>query len=475
VTALQLADLIVVGVGPAGASAALAASSCGLAVICLDEAPAAGGQVWRAPWSGLDAKRHGPDAVAGDALRARLSGSTVAALFGRRVWSVTERFRVDALGPDGNEAFVAPQLVAATGAFERVVPFPGWTLPGVVGLAAATVLLKAHAVLPGRRVLVAGCGPLLAAVAAGILKGGGEVVAVVDRSARSEWLRFLPRLASRPSLMRQGLGWTLKVAGARVPILFGHAVVGAVGEGAVEEAVVAPVDADRRSPAPLRRFAIDALCVGDGLVPGGEIPRLLRAEHCFDRRRGGWIPVLDEDGRASVAGLYAAGDGAGLRGAEPAAHSGAVAGYAAALDAGRLTPDAFAAHTSPHRRALRALHPFADAVADLMHLRPSHARLIPPETVVCRCEDMTRAEIDAAVEAGAADVNQLKHFTRCGMGPCQGRMCGDVVAELVGGRVGGREAAGFWTGRPPLRPVPLADLVGTFTYADIPIPEPAPL
>jgi thioredoxin reductase/bacterioferritin-associated ferredoxin len=468
------ADLIVVGAGPAGMSAALAASSCGLSVVLLDEAPAAGGQVWRAPWSGLDAKRTGPEA-AGDALRARLESSSVAALFGSRVWSVTDRFRVDALGSDGNEAFVAPRIVAATGASERVVPFLGWTLPGVVGLAAATVLLKAHAVLPGRRVLVAGCGPLLAAVAAGILKNGGEVVAVVDRSTRSEWLRLLPRLASHPSLMRQGLGWALKVAGARVPILFGHAVVRAAGGSVVEESVVAPVDADRRSRDLQRRFVIDALCVGDGLVPGGEIPRLLRAEHRFDRRRGGWIPVLDEDGRTSIEGLYTAGDSAGLRGAETAIHAGAVAGYTAAFDARRLSPDAFAERTARHRRALEALLPFADAVADLMRLRPAHARLIPPETAVCRCEDVTRAEIDAAVEAGAADVNQLKHFTRCGMGPCQGRMCGDVAAELVADKVGGREAAGYWTGRPPLRPVPLADLLGTFDYADIPIPEPAPL
>jgi NAD(P)H-nitrite reductase large subunit len=110
-----------------------------------------------------------------------------------------------------------------------------------------------------------------------------------------------------------------------------------------------------------------------------------------------------------------------------------------------------------------------------MRLRPEHVGTIRSETVVCRCEDATRSEIEAAITAGAIEVNQLKHFTRCGMGPCQGRMCGDVAAEILALRVGGREHAGMWTGRPPLRPVALADLVGSFAYCDIPIPEPAPL
>jgi bacterioferritin-associated ferredoxin len=174
-------------------------------------------------------------------------------------------------------------------------------------------------------------------------------------------------------------------------------------------------------------------------------------------------------------GLYAAGDGAGIRGADPAVHAGTIAGLTAALEAGRLSADDFARRTAAHRRALAKLVPFSDAMADLMRLRPEHVGAIRADTVVCRCEDVTRAEIEAAITAGAVEVNQLKHFTRCGMGPCQGRMCGDVAAEILALRVGGRERAGMWTGRPPLRPMPLADLVGRFAYGDIPIPEPAPL
>ena len=118
---------------------------------------------------------------------------------------------------------------------------------------------------------------------------------------------------------------------------------------------------------------------------------------------------------------------------------------------------------------------FADAMAGLMRFRPGMLDGIAGDTVVCRCEDVTRDEIETAIASGANEVNQLKHFTRCGMGPCQGRMCGEIAAELVAARVGSREAAGQWTARPPLRPVPLSGVLGEFRYEDIPIPEPAPL
>ncbi|HSF96838.1 MAG TPA: (2Fe-2S)-binding protein, partial [Thermohalobaculum sp.] len=155
--------------------------------------------------------------------------------------------------------------------------------------------------------------------------------------------------------------------------------------------------------------------------------------------------------------------------------AGALAGLAAATDAecGEAT-----ATTAQVRQALdeaRRLTRFSHAIAGMLALRPGQIADIPPDTIVCRCEDVTRAEIEAALDDGAGDVNQLKHFTRCGMGPCQGRMCGDVVGELVAMRTGSRETAGAWTPRAPLRPVALADLVGSFDYDDIPIPEPAPL
>lgn len=473
----RTADLLVLGAGPAGTEAALAAAEAGLDVVLLDEQAEAGGQGWRAPHPGLTLPRKGADAAAGDAMRERLAASRVDRRLSRRTWSVGGAFRLDAVGPDGAEAYAAPRLIAATGAHERVVPFPGWTLPGVIGLAGATVLLKAQSVLPGRRVVVAGAGPLIFAVAAGIVAKGGEVAAMVDMDGRLAWAKRLPGLMRRFDLLKEGLGWTLSILGARVPLLAGHGIRRAEGDGAVSSVVVGPVDAGG-APAPgaERRFDCDALAVGHGLVPGGEVPKILRAHHLYDRLRGGFVPELDPFGRTTIENLYACGDGTGIRGARPSAAAGRLAGLAAAYDAERLDEPAFEALAAPSRAALEAYGPFADTVAGAMALRPAQVAAIAPETVVCRCEDVTRAEIEAAVDAGAADINQMKHFTRCGMGPCQGRMCGDVAAELVAQRRGvAREEVGFWTQRVPLRPVPFDALIGTFDYADIPIPPPAPL
>lgn len=470
-------DLVVLGGGPAGGNAALAAAAAGLSVVLFDEQPAAGGQVWRAPWAGKADAYDSPERREGDALRAALAASSVDLRFGRRVWSVGGAFRVDALGPDGNEWVEAPRLIAATGAHERVVPFPGWTLPGVIGLAAATVLLKSHAARPAGPVVVAGCGPLLAAVAAGILGAGGKVAAVVDLAGAGDWLVAAPHLASRPSLLAQGLGWTLKIAGHGVPVLFRHAVRRVEGAERAERVVVAPVDASGAfTDGPERSFEIGSLVVGHGLVPGGEVPRLFRAGTRFDRLRGGHVPELDADGRTSVPGLYAAGDGVGIKGAAAAVLNGTLAGLAAAHDSGRLSEGEWRRRADPVRASASKLAAFSDAIAGLMALRAGQVDSVPADTVVCRCEDVTRGEIEAAAEAGATEVNQLKHFTRCGMGPCQGRMCGETAAEILARALGvEREAVGQWTARPPLRPVPLADLLGRFDYSDIPIPKPAPL
>lgn len=472
------ADLIVVGAGPAGAAAALAASEAGLQVVLLDEAASPGGQVYRAPPAGLSVapEKQGADERAGNALRAAVAASSVVWKGGARVWSISGAFRVDAVTASGSESFTAPRLVAATGAHERLVPFPGWTTPGVIGLAAATILLKSQGMVPGRRTVVAGCGPLLAAVAAKIVAGGGAVAAVVDLAGPGDWLKALPAMASRPDLLRQGLGWALKLGAARVPVLFRHTVTAVSGSEACETVTVAPVDAEGRLTGGRSRvFDVDALAIGHGLVPGNEIPKLLRAKHRFAPEAGGWTPERDAYGRCSVAGLYAVGDGAAIAGAEPARLSGRLAGLAAAQDAGRLTDDVFAREAGEARAALDKALVFAGTINRLMRARPAMVDGIAKDTVICRCEDVRRREIEAAIAAGAREINQLKHFTRCGMGPCQGRMCGETAATLLARHVGSREAAGYWTGRPPLRPVPLADLLGQFDYADIPVPTPAPL
>jgi thioredoxin reductase len=459
-------DLIVLGAGPAGMAAATEAARHGMSVALLDEQAAPGGQVYRASPFAMPPS---PDQARGDALRAALAASGALHLTLRRAWFVEPGFRVHAVGPDGPEVHEAAQLILATGAHERVIPAPGWTLPGVVGLAAATVMLKAEAILPGRRTVVAGAGPLLFAVAAGILKGGGEVAAVVDLARQGDWLAHLGALVSRPDLLARGMAWRARLLAARVPVLHGHAVVALHGTDELEAVEVAPVDPATWRPldGARRRIAADACALGHGLVPDTAITRLLQARHVFRAEAGGWIAETDADGRTSLDGLYVAGDGGGIAGAAAAEERGRITALAAARDAGR--PGAAAP-----RAALAKAERFGAAITALMRPRPGAYAAIPPETVVCRCEDITRATIEQALDAGARDVNQAKSWTRCGMGPCQGRMCGETLAELVALRRGGREAAGMLTGRPPLRPVPCDLLIGAFDYDDLDLPAPAP-
>ena len=470
-------DIVVVGGGPAGVMAAVAALRHGATVALLDENPAAGGQVYRAPPAAFAREKAATtEEIAGDRLRALLARSGAVTMFGHKVWSVSPGFRVDAIGADGPVALSAPKLIVATGTSERVVPFPGWTTPGVIGLAAATLLIKSQRMLPGRSTIVAGCGPLLVAVAAGILKGGGRVVALIDVAGPKDWLARLPGMLARPDLVARGARWLAALRAAGVPLLSRHSLSAVRERDDALEATVTRVDTDGTPIAGTERtLTADCVAVGNGLTPGSDVSRVLRAQHRYDAAQGGWIAATDPWGRTSVAGLYVVGDGGGIAGAQAAEHHGELAALAALHDSGRMPVATFERTSAPVRRRMDRARRFGSTMAGLMALRSAQVAAIPEVTIVCRCEDVTRGEIDAAVDGGAREVNQVKAWTRCGMGPCQGRSCGDVVAELVARRVGGRETAGYFTGRLPLRPVSLEAVTGDYVYADIPVPKAAPL
>lgn len=478
---VETRDVIVIGAGPAGTAAALATAAAGLTVTLIEESDQAGGQVYRAlprAFAVQDAKGLGPEFAAGEALRASLQGSTVVCRFGRRVWLVhrngDDAFIVDAVGDATAERYAARSLVLCTGTTERSIPFNGSTRPGVIGLAAATILLKSQKMLPGRRTLVAGSGPLLAAVAAGIVKGGGEVAAVVDLNGRSDWARAGLGMLGRPDLLLRGAGWMRMVRAKGVPWLWRHTAISANGDDAgVRDVTVARVDADGHVVAgstPLH-FEVDAVTVGHGLVPATEFVRALDAQLEWNDDNACWQPVKDECGRTSVAGLYVAGDGAAVAGAAAAENSGRIAGLAVAAD---MVPGSGEVISPELRRSQRGAVRFGRASIGLTRLREGLVAEMPAQTVVCRCEDVTRATLDEAFREGAQNIGQIKAWTRCGMGPCQGRMCGETLSALAATHGIARDAFSPMVGRAPARPVEIDALTGMHDYKDIPLPPSLP-
>lgn len=282
-------DLIVLGAGPAGAAAAIKARALGLSVAVIDEATEAGGQVYRAPSAGLARFPADAERAKGDKLRARLAASGAILHANQRVWSLTPGFTVIAIGPDGPLTLEAPNLIVAAGAIERHIPVSGWTLPGVIGLAGATILLKSHGVLPGRRVVVAGSGPLLLLVASKIVAAGGEVAAVIDAAPRASWLARLGAMAARPDLMAKGAGWLLHLLKARVPIHSGAAIRAIHGTDGVTSVEIGRIDGNWRPVGdPVQTIEADAVCLGFGLLPSTEVTRLLGARHRYEPELGGW-------------------------------------------------------------------------------------------------------------------------------------------------------------------------------------------
>lgn len=474
-------DVVVLGAGPAGAAAACEASRRGLEAAIVDEQRCAGGQVYCAV-PGIVPPHPDRDRREGDVLRQALETTSVARYFGCRVWHIEAdagHFVTHALGPQGPVALRSRTIVVATGALERHVPFAGWELPGVMGLAAATVLLKAQRMLPGRRVVVAGSGPLLYAVAKGVLAGGGDVAAVVDSATRTQWWRQGARLASRPDLALTGIAWVRALRAARIPVLRGHALKTVDRNGGHSlVAEIGQVTAEggwtQHAGAPLR-IECDAVCVGSGLLPATDVTRVLRVSHAFDERLGGWHALVDDFQRSDVRGVYVAGDGAGIEGAASARAQGQVAALAVALDLARIQPADFVVATRPLRAAKsRAAH-FGQAMTTVAQPGRRALERVTGATVMCLCEGLTRQSLEDAIAAGCSTLDQLRSATRCGMGPCGGRLCEDAAAGLLVLRTDRpRCEVGQPTGRSPLRPVEIDAVAGDFDYAALPLPAPAP-
>jgi NADPH-dependent 2,4-dienoyl-CoA reductase/sulfur reductase-like enzyme len=459
-------DLLVVGGGPAGLAAAGLAARLGLRVALFDERPTLGGQIYRQPGPGFvvrDRRKLGRDYLRGQALahEAREAGVTVLtstsvlSLRGTSVAFWAEARKETAVVRAG-------RVLVAPGAYDRPVAFPGWALPGVVTAGGAQALLKAARVAAGERVAFAGSGPLALAFPAQLGHYGVNVVLVLDAGPpvrARDALRLLGAAPRNLSLLRDGAYYSLALAARRVPVRHRRVVVRAEGTEQVEALVHAEVGPDWVPlPGTEERVEVDTVCLGYGFAPSTELLRLAGCSFGYDEDLGGLVVEVDEWQRTSVPGVLAAGDGTGVRGALVAADQGRLAAIGAALDLGYLSERRALGRARRLRRRLAAKERFRLALAPLHSLGRGLYDLATPETIICRCEEVTLAALEGALSA-TSDPNVVKSYTRAGMGLCQGRNCHLHIGHLLA-RKGGLEPeqAAMTTARPPSRPVPIGVL-----------------
>ncbi|MBW1600191.1 NAD(P)/FAD-dependent oxidoreductase [Streptomyces sp. JJ38] len=443
-------DLAVIGAGCAGLAGAVTARERGLSVALLDASGQLGGQFYRHPSPELGAAR--PEALHHDwsvfaELRRRGEASGVDHLPGHHVWTLAREgdglWAVHAVsGADGEGdrpvRVRARAVLLATGAYERQLPFSGWTVPGVVGAGGAQAMLKSSLVLPGRRVVVAGSGPLLLAVAASLAAAGARVPAVVEASGYGGYARRPRALAANPGKLVEALGFGASLLRHRVAVRPRSAVTEVHGTGRVEAVTVSRLDRGWRPvPGTGRRIVCDALAVGHGLVPQIELATGLG---CATRSAPDGTRALaqGDSQETSVPGLWAAGETGGAGGAQLALLEGELAGLAVAAALHGRPELAGGARARRLRRRRDRLRAFAEAMAAAHAPGPGWPDWLDDATEVCRCEEVTAGRVrEAVADDGARDARTVKLLTRAGMGWCQGRMCGSAVARLAAAGSGG--------------------------------------
>ena len=459
----QRPDLLVVGGGPGGLTAASVAARAGADVVLIDERSALGGQFFKQPVSEADL----PPSLAGDRQfeqgrllieRARRSG--VRMLGGAEIWGAFAPNEFGVFDGRGSWIMRPKRAIVATGAYERGLPVPGWTLPGVMTTGAAQTLLRSYGVLAGRRVLVAGNGPLNLQVALELRRAGANVVAVAE-SARSPGRGALGAAArlffASPGLALNGLGYLAGLRRAGVPVLYrrvlksveaadGHlrATLARVGDeyGAVERIVEA-----------------DVVCTGYGFQPNNDMLRCLGCRHDQDERRGHLVTVRNAHCETTVSGVYAVGDCCGLGGAPAAAEEGLIAACAAIQSLGLDLPAETVRARERAVSALRRHRSFQTALWRLFAAPRYQTELATPDTLICRCEKVRLGDLDAALEQGDSTIAMLKKRTRLGMGPCQGRYCAPVAAAIIERHTGRpTNEYSLFAPRVPIKPVRIGDL-----------------
>jgi NADPH-dependent 2,4-dienoyl-CoA reductase/sulfur reductase-like enzyme len=447
--------VIVIGAGPAGVRCAQTLVAAGLRPVVVDENRRDGGQIYRRQpdqFTRPYAKLYGTEAERAEALHTTFDALRVQVdyLPETLAWNISGG-KLYVVREQRSRALPYDALVICAGATDRLMPVKGWHYAGTYSLGAAQIALKAQACAIGRRIVFMGTGPLLYLVASQYVKAGANVAAVLDTSPLMRRVAALPKLLARPAVLRNGLALVAGLKRAGVEVLTGVAPVEI--SGSADDGVQGVVVRDKGGNE--RAFDCDAVGMGYHLRPETQLADLARCAFRFDHETRQWLPEADEDGRTSVPGVYLAGDGMKVLGADAAEIGGRLAALAVLKDLKRDVSE-------DEVRALRAeqarMERFRQGLVQAFPWPAQQAAALPDDAIVCRCEAITAGELRRTVsEMGAREANRAKALCRVGMGRCQGRYCGHAGAEIIAHAAGVPvELVGRLRGQAPVKPLSMA-------------------
>ena len=445
-------QVVVIGAGPAGMAAAITAAKAGLKTIVIDDQRSIGGQVYRNIQANSDTPPQylGNSYYAGTKLSEDFACSGAGYLPDCTVWQITETHKIALVYSGKAELITAEYIVIATGAIERPMPVRGWTLPGVMSVGGAQTLLKQSALGADDAVFV-GSGPLLYLTAWQYIKAGMTVRAVIDITGTTQWrsaFSFAPLALMQPNMLLMGQKWLREIR-QKTKIITNVKEVEIKGQSCAE-AVSYTLSSGTKIDLPASHVFLH-----QGVVPNVNLSMATGLDHRWDQKAFCWRPVTDTKGKSSDEQIYITGDGSGIGGAKAAEISGRLAARAIMKRFGKFN---FLKELYYKLRYLHCLsiRPFLDR----LYLPPVHFRLPQSnDTIICRCEALTKSDIFDALASGATGPNQLKAFCRAGMGRCQGRNCGLIVQEMIAVHTSQSMAeTGYYRLRPPVKPITLAEL-----------------
>lgn len=478
----KIFDIIIIGAGPSGICAALQTKNFGLKVGIIDDQSEAGGQFYRNHNLSIKITKKEKEQSKGDTLRKKLSSSNIVTFFGYTVWHIEKReseYIIYFSNQVETQKIKSKKLILALGARERIFPVKGWTKPNVIGLAAATALLKQHHIITGKKIVLAGSGPLLLYVANAILKKGGNIEAIVDYNPLRKWLFLSFKMILKPIMALKGLSWIYRIQKSKIPVFYGYQIKEIKGDNSANEVILSPLTKDLKTDQCSKELSItaDSICLGHGLTCSHELVRQLDLNMEYTTEKGGWVPQVDYKYRTSDENIYICGDGSRIEGVDSAELSGKLASISAMEDLGVLSKNKRRNYFYYYSLKRFIFKVVGEEISKLSTLSPQMLDNLKQDTIICRCEEVNMLTIMESIPLCNTNLNALKASTRAGMGPCGGRFCMENIAMIVAQKKGKavREIA-LPTVRSPIKPIPICAITSSIdNYDEISPKQKSPL